>query len=239
MEYSYDKLSDGIYYLLSVYPNQMFTKDDLLTSLNKENICPEYFIRMGARIHSTYFLDCCDNVVKNYKNVNYDGTFYTLKTNTTKYDFEKVEKIILHPELYPEVKFDRIYENGQTILHMVCSENKLSLLEKLGKSYELDFFVKNDYGQRLQDVIPYNTLGSLTMRTLIDVMTTQLKEKHDGNLAESKQLNTKLQHKNNEIFFENQVLKTKNISMSHKLFMYQMILFTMGLFFAAIYIYFY
>lgn len=237
MEFTYDQLADGIYYFLSLYPNEQFTKEELLQGLEKDKICPEYFNTSITRNRSSYFDKCCADVSNNYKNVYYDGDRYSLIKMSSKYNFKQIENIINNPDMYPDVTFDKIYENGQTLLHIVCSENRFDLLEKIGKLYAIDFYTKNESGQFLYDVISNTNSGVLTMRTLVKLLTNQMKETHDGMLIEIKKLNTFLQKKNNEMYYLNNTLMDKNKDLTTKVFIYKAIMMMMMIFMCLMYMY--
>ena len=84
-----------------------------------------------------------------------------------------------------------MYKNGQTLLHILCSEGKSDLLEKVANSFHIDLFTKNDVGQSLVDVLPKH--NEEVAKTLLKITMAQMKEISDGKLLELKNPCTCLQ----------------------------------------------
>ncbi len=129
--------------------------------------------------------------------------------NVPKFNMKQIEDVVANPQKYPEIKFDTIYEHGQTILHILCIENRQDLLEKIGSSFNINFFAKNESDQTLFDVISVKTdiSSQLLYKMLLKLMTDQMREIKDSGLSSIKTKNTLLQEQNNKLFNENRILQ--------------------------------
>jgi len=202
MEYEYSDLKKAIYYFLTIHPNQKFTTTELYDGLKKEKICKDLEIYELSNPQSTWthFIKSCRDMYAGYKNVTYNSSTdsYIIRAETSKYNMPEIENMIKYPQLYPDVRYDSLYTDGQTLLHILCSEGKNDLLEEIARSFHIDLSTKNQHGQSLVDVIPKT--NDDTARMLLRITMSQMREISDGRILELKKLNTELQNANNKLF---------------------------------------
>jgi len=211
MQYDYSDLDRAIYYVLTLNPDKPMSKNEIIDKLNSENALGIHIFRGAQFDIDGYFNKCLDKMVKTYKNITVsDGKYvYNLKS-TPKFDLKKIETIIKYPNQFPDIKFDTIYQHGQTILHILCMENRYDLLEKLDASFNLNFFVKNEIDQTVFDIIDTNineNEKTLMHKKLLKLVSKQLNEISTNYTSEIKTLNTILQNKNNTLVAKNNKLE--------------------------------
>ena len=206
MQYNYSDLDKAIYYILTLNPDKQLSKDEIMDKVNSENVINIHIFR-GSQF-DIYFNECLNKMIETYKNVTVSDDKYTYNLKSEqKFDLKKIEIIVKYPDQFPDVKFDTIYQHGQTILHILCMENRYDLLEKLDASFNLNFFVKNEFDQTVFDVVDTNVRGTLMYKILSKLVSKQSKEINTSDTLEIKTLNTLLQNKNNALVRTNNKLK--------------------------------
>lgn len=204
MEYDYVDLKKAIYYFLTLHPNQKFTVSELYNEIKKEKICKdlEYYESKCSKDALAYFVKSCRDVYTGYKNITYLGSSdsYMIKAEISKYNMTEVENMIKNPQLYPDIRYDALFKDGQTLLHILCHEGKNELLEQVAESFHIDLSTKNGNGESLIDVIPKS--NDDTARALLKIAMVQMREISDGRILELKKLNTELQNVNNSLFYQ-------------------------------------
>lgn len=218
MEFTSDKIQDAIYYVLTINPNKTFTIDDLCTVIKCDNICNSFFAKNGGyntRSSSLLFKEHCKSLPENFTNVSFDGTYYSFKQTELQYDINKIETIVntfLESSDNIDFDFHKIYQKGQSVLHILCILNKQELLSKLSDMIVIDFDTPNNEGQTLYQVT--DNLDFLNF--LIKLTLKQYKEQRDYVICDLKMRNTELSNKNEEL--ENNIYTLSENKRSHIMF---------------------
>ncbi len=235
MEYSYTDLSKAIYYVLSLHPNKEMTIDDIYYELVKENACVDFTEnnQQNSHIHNLHFHKSCYKMMSTYKNVNYNNiknTYVIATTKKSKYNIDEIKNIILHNQSYQYAKYDDIYENGQTIVHILCIEGMHELLEHILSSNKINLLVENNFGQSLFDVVSIN--DNETMKILLRSSTRQIKQLNNEKIDNGNKFKQDLINAENILYSEISYSKKllQEIYIMYLLFVAIILLFVISLF---------
>mgnify|MGYP001566138410 CR=1 FL=1 len=206
MQYPEEKIEDAIYYILSLNPDVFFTVDELYDIIKKDKICnvnskSALKTRFSSMELNFTNLCICEDKIKFIKN-NDNNDNNLINVSNLSYDMVSV---VNNPERYPNVKFNIIYENGQTIQHLLCISGNINLLKKIHENFGLDFNVKNSQGETIMDV----SSDPFVLKTLSDFKTAQLEEKYISINYELKSQNNSLQDTNYKLNLELEKSKKK------------------------------
>lgn len=188
MEYSIDQVDKAIYYYLSTNPNVSVSINKLYDELIKEDICPDLKNPNKRDLHKTIFTTRCHTLHNNYncvkqsykRNVLYlmftksdeDIKFpisYTdnLENITFSSPIELLENIFNY-KMQDTIQLCDYYNETDTLLHSVCREGNLKLLEDIKKQFSIDIDLKNKFGETLIDVIPPTPDGLKIQKLLLE-----------------------------------------------------------------------
>lgn len=203
MEYSYENFTKAIYYFLTIHPNKKYNGDEIIKGIIEENICPELTTKPNTRSNYKYMMECFDEI-ESYDGIYIDEAdsenpiddYYMFETkNNDVFDMKEIEKIINSPNIYPNYQLYTTYQNNQTILHILCIERRLDLLNKVCDMYNIDFMTKNDNGDTLIDVASYVAINKNDLNFLKQFICLMLRhngEMIDNNIYEIKKKNIEL-----------------------------------------------
>lgn len=216
MEYNYRDLDNAVHYILTLHPNVKFTPEDMMNEIRLEDVCPELCTKARTRAGKA---ECLDDIRNSMMNISTrSGIVYKhgrcqLKENN--FDIKKIQNIIKTPQAYPQVKFDEPYENGDSILHILCREGEYELLEELARSFNINVQTFNNKGENLVDVVPPE--NQEVLRSLVKIMLNQMREQQNSALTEAKMRNTDLMTANSCLSNEIVRLKRQNTNMNNRL----------------------
>lgn len=208
---SYDDIEKGICYFLTTKINQKFTSSEILTNIVNEKICPEINSKFFGRSFGfvTEFEDKCDNALKLFPKIKKFGTYYSFSTENP-INIELIKAIVTRPSDYPTVGFDTVYAEGQTILHILCSNGLYKYVDTISQSYNINPHMRNEGGQTLFDVIPLTSDGHETFKTLFNIFLTQEVVRTESRLNTIKESNMALTKKNGELVLINSEMLLTN-----------------------------
>lgn len=216
MEYSLSELYKSVLFTLSLNPNKKFRLDELYQEIIKNGSCPELSTFYYTRSDLT-LVTACEKAIDTYQNIHFDGKTYYLETNNNKetinnYNIGEISKIIKNPTEH-DFSLEKIYQNGQTILHILCEMHNDKLLNELHKSFNIDLTIKNNIGKSVLDVVPYDNQDFVKLLLKImaeqssiyhNIYTSELKTKTEKDLLVSE-----IRIKNNVLLEENNTLRNK------------------------------
>lgn len=195
---SYGDIEKGICYFLTTNANQKFTSNEILSGILTEKICPE----LNSRVHNTQykfeFNEKCNDASRLFSKIKRSGDYYSFSTKTP-IDLEIVRAIALSPSDYPTISFDSVYAEGETILHILCSNGLYNHVDVISQSFNINPHMKNEAGQTLFDVIPFTEDGHQTFKTLFNIFLTQEIVRTESRLNAVKESNMALTKKNREL----------------------------------------
>ena len=153
------ELPKAVLYFLSLHPNEHFTTYEIHQRLFFDKICLKLKNNGAGRVCVQV---ACKNALKEYNGIKctHGDTYYLDIPSKVKYNFDEIENIVNNPSEYSHISFDGPYKDDetQTLLHIICENNRLDLLKKISKEFDINFLVTNASGQSLADVIPQNDM---------------------------------------------------------------------------------
>lgn len=198
---TYNEIEKGICYALTTKPNTKFTSSEILNIIIENKICPELCNKYHTREFQTEFEEKCNNASKKSQKLKKNGNCYYFSTKDP-IDIEFLKTVVMSPNNYPTIKFDSDYEEGETILHILCSNGLHEYVKKISELINIDPRMKNSLGQTLFDVVPFTINGHQTFKTLFNIFLTQELNKNELNLSQIKKTNVELLKTNKNIEME-------------------------------------
>lgn len=207
MEFELKDLDKAVYYYLTTNPDVSFTPIDIFEGIMKDKICPDLSMGNTDYIKVT---NICMNLQSLYTNVIYDEKMNTCKfTTKSNSNLKIIEEFVENPEMYPEINLQNLYDGENTILHVVCKECRLDLMQKITQKFYVDFDVKNKKGQHMIDMIPTNQKGVDMLKYINKVMMDQNNDKMNSENLNLKKSNTQLLEHNTQMLADNTYMTKK------------------------------
>ena len=220
MQYTcdYKDIEKGICYFLTTHPDERFRPSEILNGLIKENICPELNSLVSTFEFELEFDSKCLNSSKIFSKIKHSGSCYLFSTKNL-IDLEQLKTSAMSPQDYTLSFFTTIYEEGETILHILCKNALYKHIENISKFHNIDPHLKNDYYQSLFEVIPLSHDGNKTFQVLLNIFLTQSEKQLQSKLELINELNLKFEKCNEQNKFLKQ--QVKNLSESNDKFITQ------------------
>ena len=127
-------------------------------------------------------------------------------------DSEVIEYMLQNPESCYKLPIKSLYNNTDTVLHIICKDGKDDLLEDILNYYDVDTEIKNKEGLTPLEVINFekNPKNSIKMvKQLLNYKIKNIVLDNEVKLSKTKEVNSALLKLNSDLTKENTRLKTK------------------------------
>ena len=226
MEYSINEIEKAIfYYLTQKGINKIESINTIYNKLCTEKICPDLLILENAKKNKIIFTTCCYTIDQHYNNIHKlfkNNILYLMLSNECVDNIEKIFKNTEKNEDKNEnennfdVDYDNIFteilneennnvnmscvfgENNNTMLHIICKNEHIELLEKILNSdnesiketLHLDLNVENSQNKLPTDVLPHTHNGMEMLKMIFNYkhknIIGKLKQEHKEKIKKIK-----------------------------------------------------
>lgn len=213
MEYTIDKLEDAIMYYLTLEPDTPKSVYKIYNDLIADKICPSLNEIKNKDIYKMKFTTLCHTMDTRYTNLkkfhanqvlylvfttknvtefidNNYPTAYTSNTSELPKNCDMIEYILNNPDYCSDFDFTDFIDGNDTVLHVICRNNNVNLLNKLLDRYNVDVNIKNKNNQMPVEV----TMSTEVTKKLIEYQYKKREIEYENRLIALQSYNTTLRN---------------------------------------------